>query len=418
VSDDVSLRVLPVAVVIVMVLQAVIIAVLLFEHRRRAASAGATGDRGGRTHAPDAIAAAVMSSIGADVAVVDRHGVVLSTNGSWDAIAAEGLNPVVRATAGVALAAAMQREAVRGAGSVEMSIRSVTDGARVEAAADFSWHDTAGWHWSELRVRRLQRPEGGAVVAHQEVTARRRAEADIHRHLRELAHGNVMSGIGELGASIAHELNQPLTAILSNAQAGRRLIAASHPDTTEVRQIFEEIIEQDRRAGEVIQRMRRLLKKDDFDWAPVNVNAMAHDVIRLLSNQATLAGVTIVAELQPDLPVVHGDHLQLRQVILNLTLNAIQASAAAGRDARVWVITRADGDGVHLFVRDSGPGVDMSAIDRIFEPFYTTKADGLGIGLSISRSIVEVHQGRLTAANLDRRGAEFAVLLPVGSLRT
>jgi len=238
-------------------------------------------------------------------------------------------------------------------------------------------------------------------------------EAEAQRHLHEVAHVNTVSGVGELAAAVAHELNQPLTAVLSNAQAARRILAGASPSIADVREILDDIIEQDKRAGEVIQRIRRILKKERFDWAPVDLNDIVVDVVRLLGNQAALGGVKLTSSLDPRLPSVRGDRVQLQQVVLNLLLNAIQAASTQDAGARVVsMITYRSGAAARLIVADSGPGIPLDSMTRIFDPFFTTKADGLGVGLSISRSIVEVHGGEISAANQASGGAEFVVTLP------
>jgi C4-dicarboxylate-specific signal transduction histidine kinase len=246
------------------------------------------------------------------------------------------------------------------------------------------------------------------------VTARKRVEAEAQRHLHEVAHVNTVSDVGELAAAVAHELNQPLTAVLSNAQAARRILTGASPCIADVQEILDDIIEQDKRAGEVIQRIRRILKKDRFDWAPVDLNVLVRDVVDLLGHQAAIGGVKLASSLDPRLPRVRGDRVQLQQVVLNLLLNAIQAASSqhAGTPA-VSLVTDRSGTVVRLVVTDSGPGIPPESMTRIFDPFYTTRPDGLGIGLSISRSIIQVHGGELTAGNQPSGGAEFVVALPV-----
>jgi two-component system sensor kinase FixL len=192
------------------------------------------------------------------------------------------------------------------------------------------------------------------------------------------------------------------------------MMMAPAPALGEVREILDDIIEQDKRAGDVIQRIRRVLRKDQFDWTVLDVNVLIRDVIRLLGNQAALGGVSVASTLAPDLPPVRGDRVQLQQVVLNLLLNAIQASIAneSARKPAVSVVTGAFDSAAYFLVRDSGAGIPAENLDRIFDPFYTTKPDGFGMGLSISRSIVELHQGQLTAANHTMGGAEFSVRLP------
>jgi signal transduction histidine kinase len=355
---------------------------------------------------------AVLASVSGDVAVLDAAGVVVTTNASW-AEAVAGHNPTIAARPGMALIDSVSL-AGESRARLAAAIEGVLAGERPQAAVEYSWDDAAGRRWSEVRIQRLNGLGGGAVLTHLDVTSHKRVEADAQRHLHELAHVNMVSGMGELAAAVAHELNQPLTAVLSNAQAARRIMMGPAPALDEVREILDDIIDQDKRAGDVIQRIRRVLRKEQFDWRPLDFNALIRDVIHLLSNQATLGGVSITSTLLADLPPVRGDRVQLQQVVLNLMLNGIQASVAndGARKPILSLTTGVDAHAVCLFVHDSGAGIPADSFARIFDPFYTTKTDGFGMGLSISRSIVELHGGQLTVANHASGGAEFSIALP------
>ena len=354
---------------------------------------------------------AVLASVSGDVAVLDATGRLVATNGLWEA-AATSLNPVVKGRCGVRMLDATTL-APEPRARLATAIGAVLRDQLPQPMLEFSWDDIGGRRWCEIRVQPLGQPAHGAVVTHQDVTARKRLEAEAQRHLHEVAHVNTVSGVGELAAAVAHELNQPLTAVLSNAQAARRILAGASPCIADVREILDDIIEQDKRAGEVIQRIRRILKKERFDWAAVDLNDIVVDVVRLLGNQAALGGVKLTSSLDPRLPSVRGDRVQLQQVVLNLLLNAIQAASTQDAGARVVsMITYRSGAAARLIVADSGPGIPLDSMTRIFDPFFTTKADGLGVGLSISRSIVEVHGGEISAANQASGGAEFVVTLP------
>jgi C4-dicarboxylate-specific signal transduction histidine kinase len=360
---------------------------------------------------------AVLASVSGDVAVLDATGRLVATNDSWEASAAS-LNPVVKGTCGIGILTATTLASEPRA-RLATAIGAVLRDQRPQPMLEFSWDDAAGPHWCEVRVQPLGRPARGVVLTHQDVTARKRAEAEAQRHLHEVARVNTVSDVGELAAAVAHELNQPLTAVLSNAQAARRILTGASPCLADVRDILDDIIEQDKRAGEVIQRIRRILKNERFDWAPVDLNGLVRDVIHLLSNQAALAGVKLASSLDARLPRVRGDRVQLQQLVLNLLLNGIQAASSqhAGAPA-VAIATQRSGTAVRLIVADSGPGMPPEGMARIFDPFYTTRPDGLGVGLSISRSIVEVHGGELSAGNQPSGGAEFVITLPAEGTTT
>ncbi len=218
-------------------------------------------------------------------------------------------------------------------------------------------------------------------------------------------------------ASLAHELTQPLTAILHNAQAAQRTLGAGAVNVEEMREILADIVEDDRRAGEVIHRLRGLLRKGDPEFATLDVNDMVTGMTRIVSSEAALRNMSVRLELAPQLPPVRGDRVQLQQVILNLVLNGLDAMREqVVTGARVLVIQTAKDSSatIRVTVRDSGPGIDPADLDNIFQTFYTTKADGLGMGLAISRSIVEAHGGQLEARNDPDGGATFSFTLPVG----
>jgi PAS domain S-box-containing protein len=248
-----------------------------------------------------------------------------------------------------------------------------------------------------------------------DITERKRAESELQRQRGELAHLTRVSTMGELSASLAHELNQPLTAILSNAQAAQRFLAANPVDVEELREIMKDIVEDDSRASDVIQRMRALVKKEDLAFATLDLAGVIGDVAALVHSDAILHGVRILLELHPGLPAVRGDKVQLQQVVLNLLLNAFDAMKDRPVNEReVKILAETAGASLlRLAVRDHGTGLSGDKLDKIFQPFYTTKPDGLGMGLAISRSIIDAHGGRLWAENNPDRGATFYCTLPV-----
>jgi len=244
--------------------------------------------------------------------------------------------------------------------------------------------------------------------------ARKQGELETRRLRQDLTHIGRVSAMGELTASLAHELNQPLTAILSNAQAAQRLLAADDADLAEVREILADIVADDKRAGDVIRRLRALIKKGDLELTALDLNEIVREVASLVQSDAIVRNVTMSLELVPGLPPVRGDRVQLQQVVLNLVLNGLEAMAEPGAGGRRLVIrTATDGAAsVAVAVQDSGIGIDEKHADRMFEPLYTTKAEGLGMGLAIARTIVEAHGGRLAAATNPEGGATFRFTLP------
>ena len=253
----------------------------------------------------------------------------------------------------------------------------------------------------------------GAAV---DITQQKEAALAVQRHRDELAHVTRISTMGELAASLAHELNQPLTAILSNAQAAQRFLATNPANVEEIRVILQDIVDDNRRASEVIRRLRELVKKGQLEVASLELAELVRDVVPLIHSDAVLHNVNIVIETASGLPKIQGDRVQLQQVILNLLLNAFQSMKdSPTNDRRVTARCRLGNDGhtVVFAVRDRGAGLKEDQLEKMFQPFYTTKSDGLGMGLAISRSIIEAHGGRLWAENNSDRGATLYFAVPV-----
>ena len=247
----------------------------------------------------------------------------------------------------------------------------------------------------------------GTVI---DVTERRRAEEER----QALAHANRITTMGQLTASIAHEVNQPITAVVTSAQAALRWLNTQPPDPQEVRQALGRIVNAGRRAGDVIGRIRALIAKTPTQKENLDVNNLIIEVIGLTRSELHGSGVSLRTQLAPDLPLVQGDRVQLQQVMLNLILNAVEALSRISKGPRELLISSVDGgaSGVHVAVRDSGPGMPPERLRSLFDAFYTTKPGGMGMGLSICRSIVEAHGGRISAAPNEPRGAAFEFTLP------
>jgi PAS domain S-box-containing protein len=264
-----------------------------------------------------------------------------------------------------------------------------------------------------------QQEEGVAFVV--DLTDRKRAEEELRESERryrevqmELAHANRTATMGQLSASIAHEVNQPIAATVTNAQAALRWLGAEPPNLHEVRQTLGRIVEDGIRASEVIGRIHALFRKSPQRKDGLDINEMVLEVIGLTRGEAVKNWVAVRTDLAEQLPLIQGDRVQLQQVVLNLIINAIEAMTgvdAASRQLRIST-SRTEPDVVLVAVQDSGPGFDLANPERVFEAFYTTKRDGLGMGLSICRAIIEAHGGRLWATAYMPRGAVFQFTLP------
>jgi two-component system sensor kinase FixL len=239
---------------------------------------------------------------------------------------------------------------------------------------------------------------------------------ELRRQREDLVHLTRVSTMGQLASSLAHELNQPLTAILSNVQAAQRFMTADPIDLAELREILNDIVQDDYRASEVIRRIRAVVKKGDPDVIALDFAGVVRDVVALVHSDAIVRGTRVTLHIDNTLPLVRGDRVQLQQVMLNLLLNAFDAmDNIAPVDRAVSVTLKAADNGMVLAaVRDRGHGLTADKLDKIFKPFFTSKPQGLGLGLSISRSIVDMHRGRLWAENNNDRGATFYVALPAG----
>jgi PAS domain S-box-containing protein len=362
-----------------------------------------------------ALHTAVVSSLCGHVAVIDHAGCIIAVNESWIRFAAEGAGAKDKVDIGAnylnVCAEALQCRDATAKEAVE-GIRSVLHGEKSEFLLQYQCNSSAPL-WFEMRVEPLRRPEGGAVISHMDVTNRVRAEIEAEHHRRELAHVARVTLLGEITASIAHEVNQPLTAILSNAQAGQRLLGRDKRSSVDIRDILADIVADGKRAGEVIHRLQSLLKKGESQKQALDLNAMIEHTLRLVHSEMIMRQIVVEKQFDPGLPPVFGDKIQLQQVVLNLMVNAAEAMAESSPAERRVILSTFRGDRrIAIRVRDFGPGLDAKYLEQIFEPFVTTKQNGMGVGLWINRAIIEAHGGELLAANNDDKGATFQVMLP------
>jgi PAS domain S-box-containing protein len=251
------------------------------------------------------------------------------------------------------------------------------------------------------------------LVSIVDITERKRSQEALDRAQADLAHVNRVSTLGELTASIAHEVNQPIAGVVTNAEAASRFLTTTPPDLREVREALDAIVKDGKRAGEILGRIRTLVRKAPVQKEQVDVNHAILEVVALTQGEVHRSGVTLKTQLKPGLPPITGDRIQLQQVVLNFILNAVEATSGVDRYSRNVVVSSAtDSNNVTVAVRDTGAGFDAESIDRLFQPFYTTKASGMGMGLSICRSIIEAHGGWVRASRNDDTGATFQFTLP------
>ena len=271
------------------------------------------------------------------------------------------------------------------------------------------------YRWFLLRAVPLRDEQGNVVKWYgttSDIEDRRRAEEDLQEAQNRLAQVTRVQAMGELAAAIAHEVNQPLTAIITNGHFSLRQLDSATPNLDELRAAIREIVNDGTRASAVISRIRGSLMRGSLCRAQLNVNEIIQDVITLLRNELIRDRVYLSTELGSNLPPVQGDPVQLQQVLINLIVNALEAMRLSTEQPRRLSIRSAKStDGILVEVQDSGPGIEPRLVERIFEPFFTTKTEGIGMGLAISRSIVESHGGQLSLGS-DSRGALFQFVLP------
>lgn len=269
-------------------------------------------------------------------------------------------------------------------------------------------------YWNLLRIAPVRDASGSIthyVGGKTDITLMRQRDLEIKDQREELLHVTRVGKLAEFVSSLAHEISQPLTAILSYAQAAQRMFIGREP---ELQEILKYIINDNRRASEVIRRLRSLLKKTKPTFEPLNINALIQDTVTLIMTHITVRNKIVKFDLDNKLPLVQGDRIQLQQVLLNLISNSLEAMDEK-KDSRELLIrtSRKDTDTIMVQVKDSGCGIPEKDMKKLFVHFFTSKPDGLGMGLSISRSIVEAHGGRLEAENNPERGATFNFTLPV-----
>jgi len=362
---------------------------------------------------------ALLASFQDQVAILDADGTVIEVNESWLRFAAAPFAlEFNRVRAGDRYLAGCEASAAHGdatAAGVLEGLRAVLGGSRRHFAIEYDVERQGQRRTFTMNVEALERVGGGAVLRRSDVTARRQAQLEIEEQRRQLSHLARVAVLGHLSGAFAHELNQPLSAILSNAETAREVLRRQPGNVEYLKAILRDIIADDERAAAVVQRLRALLKRGDRRLQLIEPRELVNEVLDLARTDLITRHVEATAVVSPELPPLWGDKVQLQQVLLNLILNGCEAMSTTAASARRLVLTAEPGGmgSIHLAVRDCGVGIPPALIDRLFEPFVTTKADGLGLGLSISRTIVAAHGGRLWGENNADCGATLHCQLPV-----
>jgi C4-dicarboxylate-specific signal transduction histidine kinase len=254
---------------------------------------------------------------------------------------------------------------------------------------------------------------GHVLLAIVDMTDKVEAQKALAEMQSNFAHAARVSSLGELTASIAHEVNQPLAAITANGEAALLWLGHKQPDLDRLRGLADEMIADARRASDIVARVRAMASPQVSQRRSLSLSRLVEDALTLMGVQLEKSGTTAIAALDDALPTILGDAVQLQQVIVNLVMNALQALAGAP-DPRIWLRTYSASDEVCLIVEDNGPGIESHILDKLFTSFFTTKPDGMGIGLSICKTIAEAHGGGISVENLPTRGVRFTVHIPVG----
>ena len=393
----------------------------VLEERRSLEQAGATSEAQRRR--AEMLHSAVLASIHDQIVVLDQQGVIIETNPAWRRFVEHaGSRPFERGSVGehylqACAAAAQDGDAV--AAELLDGIREVLGGVSVHRRLEFSRDAPQGLLWYEVSIERLHRPEGGAVITRSDITGHKQAMTQAREQRQQLAHLGRAAVLGELSGAFAHELAQPLTAILGNAEAALELLPRDTPGLGDIRDMLRDIIADDVRAAEVIKRLRSMLTQGEIQRRPVDLNQIVRDVLALARSDLLTRNVAVSTQLDARAALVLADPVQLQQVLLNLIVNACEAmSGSPPGQRRLTIATRAvdDGRSIECSVADRGCGVRPDDVERIFQPFVTTKKQGLGLGLAICRSIIEAHGGRLWAQNApDQDGAIFRFTASIGA---
>jgi signal transduction histidine kinase len=358
---------------------------------------------------------ALLASLHDHVAILDAQAIVVEVNDSWRRFAdTPAAGAFDRVGVGGSYLNACRAGTERGDPIAARALTGVTRVlAREVARVDMEYDDHTNRRRYALSIEALERGDGGAVVTRADVTTRHDAQMQMDEQRRELSHLARVTALGQLSGALAHELNQPLTSISSNAEAARHLLRRRPLDLPEIDAALGDILTEDRRAAQVIRRLRALLRRGETRVAPVDAAELVGEVLELSHAELIARGVSAKAIVGSELPLVLADRVQLQQVLLNLILNACEAmELVQARGRRLSLLVAADGSHVRFSVRDSGTGIPAPLIDHLFEPFVTTKREGLGLGLSISRTIVAAHGGRVWAENNADGGASVHCLVP------
>lgn len=355
---------------------------------------------------------AMLASLPGFVLMIDGSGGIVRQNNRLELNPSELPDPLFRAHPGENFLDLWRSDGDSGR-HIATALEDIIQGDNVSLVMEYLYEKNGESRWIEVHAERLLGEQPGAVVSHTDITERKKTEREHAQNRETVWHLTRVAAMGELTASLAHEINQPLAAILNSAEAAAVLLNKPLPNIEETLEAIRDIIDDDKRAGAVISRMRSMLKRGSNETQAVDLNATVNETLRLVVNEARLRRVALHHLAGLELPPVVADPTQLQQVILNLVTNAIEAAESIPGGCRIEIRTMQchGNENQILEVWDNGPGIPQDRLKTVFEPFYTTKRDGLGLGLSICRSIVESFGGRITAESSPLHGTVFRLTL-------
>ena len=355
---------------------------------------------------------AVLASMVDGVAILSRRGVILAANDAWDRSMLETgrLEIGMSSSVGIDYPEAARRV---GAGGIAAGIDAVLAGRDEHYWSEDPHSLPTGPRWYRLDVMPLRGADGGAVLVYRDVTDRKKSDVELTRLRMDVWHAHRVAQTGAIAASLAHELNQPLAAILSNAQAGGRLLAGPDPNLDEIRDILADIVQDDKRAAQVIVGLRAMLRRKETQRERLDLEEAVRQVLDLLHGELVSHDIEVEVQAAPGCSA-SVDRAQVQQVILNVVMNAIEAMEGGPPDRRRLEVSLAHDEAGHVVIafRDAGPGIPEDVRLRVFDAFYTTKPHGMGIGLAICSTIIETHGGNLWFQNNDGQGVTFFISLP------
>ncbi len=368
----------------------------------------------------------ILNALSAQIAALDAQGNIIATNKAWTTFGKE--NSVLQASLNIPGSKCPDNSNYKEqALAAQQGISSVLKGEQAEFCLEYPCHTTDQQHWFQMTVSPIQNSIIGVIINHQCITEHKLLQASAAgllehiktkdlEHLKQLAHFSRLGLMSELASGIVHEVNQPLSAISNYSQASANYIKAENPDLAKLAELVNKTREQALRAGQIIQRMREFIKSQATSHLSNDVNTLINSATFLCLANLTQHNIQLILNLENNLPPITVDHIQIEQVIINLIKNSTDAIVNSCQETKRQITINSRltyNNMIEISIKDNGPGLTQEQHKKILTPYYTTKEDGMGIGLSISKSIIESHQGSLHFNSQPGQGATFYITLPI-----